>query len=76
MATYSYKGFEGAWAFDYGTKRFHGEIQLKHGVISFTGSSPEDVLKQMERAIDNYLRSCEAGGVAPGHSPKVSNRDS
>ena len=68
LAEYEYKGFTGVWAFDYGTKRFHGEIEMDRGRITFTGSTPEEVIRQMESAVENYLRSCDHADVEPSQS--------
>ena len=60
-----YKGYTGAVEFDDQARIFHGEILDTRDVITFQGSSVEDIEKSFKESIDDYLDFCSERGEQP-----------
>lgn len=57
-----YKSYEGAVAFDDEANIFHGEIINTRDVITFKGSSVEELRRAFEESVDDYLEFCKERG--------------
>ncbi len=60
-----YKGYYGAVEFDPELDQFHGRVMNTRSVISFYGSSVEELREEMATSVDTYLEVCEEQGAAP-----------
>ncbi len=60
-----YKGYYGAVKFDPELDQFHGRVVNTRSVISFYGSSVEELRKEMATSVDAYLEVCEEQGIEP-----------
>ena len=60
-----YKGYEGAVVFDDEAGIFHGEILNTRDVITFQGTSVDELKKAFEDSVDDYLAFCEQRGEEP-----------
>ncbi len=60
-----YKGYHGAVAFDPELDKFHGRVVNTRTVISFYGSSVEQLREEMAASVDTYLEVCEEKGIDP-----------
>jgi len=53
-----YKGYTGIVQFDDEAMIFHGEVVGLRDVITFRGTTPEEIKKEFETSIDGYLDWC------------------
>lgn len=60
-----YKNYIGTIDFDEETMIFHGEVIGLKDVVTFRGSSPQEIKKEFESSIDGYLNWCEELGQEP-----------
>ncbi len=60
-----YKGYHGAVEFDPELDKFHGRLVNTRSVISFYGSSVEELREEMAASVDTYLEVCEEKGIDP-----------
>lgn len=60
-----YKGYTGIVEFDEEAHIFHGEVIGLRDVITFQGTSVEDLEKAMAESIDFYLDWCKERGKKP-----------
>jgi predicted HicB family RNase H-like nuclease len=60
-----YKGYEGAVVFDDEAGIFHGEVLNTRDVITFQGTSVDELKKAFEDSVDDYLAFCEQRGEEP-----------
>ncbi len=60
-----YKGYIGDATFDSVAHLFHGEIINTRDVITFQGTSVEELEKAFRDSIDDYLEWCREDGVEP-----------
>lgn len=66
MGYLKYKGYTGSVEYSPEDDCLFGQVQGLHGtLISYEGESVEDIRKDFEGAIDNYLVSCAERGIAP-----------
>ncbi len=61
----SYKGYMGHVEFDAEAGLFHGEVLDTRDVITFQGTSVEELTKAFHDSIDDYLEFCQQRGEAP-----------
>lgn len=60
-----YKGYTGTTEFDDEAGIFHGEVTLTRDVITFQGTSVDELRQAFRDSIDGYLEWCaERGEVA------------
>lgn len=65
----NYKGFIGEVSFDNDAGILHGRvINLENGDITFQGTSVEEVRKEFQISVDDYL---EFSAIAPATPPKL-----
>lgn len=60
-----YKGYTGVVQFDDEAMIFHGEVIGMRDVITFRGTTPEEIKKEFKKSIDGYLKWCEELEQAP-----------
>lgn len=60
-----YKNYVGVVQFDDEAMIFHGEVMGLRDVITFRGTTPEEIKKEFEASIDGYLEWCKELGQEP-----------
>ena len=60
-----YKGYYGTVEYDNDARIFHGEIVNIRDVITFQGSTVDEIESAFRGSIDDYLEWCIADGVEP-----------
>lgn len=60
-----YKNYIGVVQFDDVAMIFHGEVIGLRDVITFRGTSPEEIKQEFETSVDGYLKWCEELGQEP-----------
>lgn len=66
MGQLKYKGYTGSVEFSDEDNCLFGKVQGLHGtLISYEGTTIDEIRADFESAIDEYLASCESRGVAP-----------
>lgn len=61
----TYKGYTGVVQFDDEAMIFHGEVIGLRDVITFRGTTPEEIKREFEASIDGYLNWCRELGQEP-----------
>jgi predicted HicB family RNase H-like nuclease len=60
-----YKGYEAVVEFDNEAEIFHGEIINVRDVITFQGSSVDELKQAFQDSVDDYLEFCKERGEEP-----------
>jgi predicted HicB family RNase H-like nuclease len=60
-----YKGYEAKVQYDEDARIFHGDIINTRDVITFQGSSVEDLEQAFHDSVDDYLEFCGSRGEEP-----------
>jgi predicted HicB family RNase H-like nuclease len=60
-----YKGYESAVIFDEEAAIFHGEVVNTRDVITFQGTSVDELRQAFEESVDDYLEFCKERGEEP-----------
>ncbi len=60
-----YKGYTAQIAFDDETGAFHGEVINLSDVITFQGSSVEELRQEFANSVEDYLEFCKERGEDP-----------
>jgi predicted HicB family RNase H-like nuclease len=60
-----YKGYMGAVEYDAEAKLFHGDVLNTSDVITFQGTTAEEIETAIRASIDDYLDWCREDGVEP-----------
>ncbi len=60
-----YKGYRAAVTFDDSANVFHGEVVGTRDIITFEGESVDQLQKEFEFSIDDYLAVCAERGREP-----------
>lgn len=60
-----YKGYQAIVEFDDEAKLFHGEVIDTNDVITFQGTSVEELEKAFRDSVDDYLAWCQELGEEP-----------
>lgn len=61
----TYKGYIGDIEYDSEAKIFHGEVVNTRDVITFQGTSVDELEEAFRDSIDDYLSWCDEEGVGP-----------
>jgi predicted HicB family RNase H-like nuclease len=61
----SHRGYHAEIRYDPSADAFHGRVLGMRDVISFYGRTPEELRREMEAAVEDYLEWCMADGVKP-----------
>lgn len=66
MGYMKYKGYTGSVEYSQEDGCLFGKVQGLHGtLISYEGDSVEEIRKDFEEAVDDYLLSCKERGIVP-----------
>jgi len=60
-----YKGYLGTVEYDSEAKIFHGDIINTRDVITFQGTTVNEIEKAFKNSVDDYLAWCKKDGVEP-----------
>lgn len=60
-----YRGYTGIFEFDPSIDAFHGRVLGLQDVVTFEGRSIDEIRKEMEESIEDYLALCEDVGKEP-----------
>jgi predicted HicB family RNase H-like nuclease len=60
-----YKGYLGTVEYDASAKIFHGDIINTRDVITFQGTTVNEIEKAFRESIDDYITWCKEEGVEP-----------
>jgi predicted HicB family RNase H-like nuclease len=60
-----YKGYMGAVEYDAEAKLFHGDVLNTRDVITFQGTTVDEIEAAFRESIDDYLDWCRKDGVEP-----------
>ncbi len=60
-----YKGYTGVFEFDPSIDAFHGRVLGLQDVVTFEGSSVEELRTEMEESVEDYLALCAEVGKDP-----------
>lgn len=63
--TMQYKGYIGSVEFSEEDQILYGRIMGIRGMITYEGESASELVQDFHGAVDDYLASCEAEGIAP-----------
>lgn len=61
----TYKGYKGEVVYDHESKTLHGEVIGTRAVITFQGTSANDIEQAFKDSIDDYIEWCEERGKEP-----------
>ena len=61
-----YKGYESTIEFDEEAELFHGEILNLRDVVTFEGTSVQELRGAFETSVEDYLELCRESGKEPG----------
>ncbi len=61
----NYKGYDAVVQYDDEARIFHGEVINTRTVITFQGTSVEEIEKEFRESVDDYLDWCNERGKAP-----------
>lgn len=66
MGQLKYKGYIGSVEYSEEDKCLFGKVQGLHGtLISYEGTTVDEIKEDFEGAVDDYLASCQARGIEP-----------
>ena len=60
-----YKGYTGVFEFDPSIDAFHGRVIGLQDVVTFEGRSVEELRREMEASVEDYLELCAEAGKEP-----------
>jgi len=61
----NYKGYTGYAEYDDSARVFHGEVSDTRDVITFQGTTVEEIEEAFRESVDDYLEFCEQRGEPP-----------
>ncbi len=70
----NYKSYHGHFNYDEEAKIFHGEVSDLRDVITFQGTSLEELEQAFKDSIDDYLDFCKKLGKTPEKSIKFNTK--
>ena len=63
--TITYKGYIGSVEFSQEDRTFFGKVQGIRSLISYEGTTAEELMKDFIESVDEYLESCKKDGLPP-----------
>ncbi|MDH3208515.1 MAG: type II toxin-antitoxin system HicB family antitoxin [Gemmatimonadota bacterium] len=60
-----YKGYTGVFEYDPSVGAFHGRVVGLQDVVTFEGRSVDELRREMEESVEDYLELCEEVGKDP-----------
>ena len=70
--TIEYKGYVGSVEFSENDSVFFGQIMGIRGLISYEGTTAEELINDFHGAVDDYLELCRTQGIEPERAYKGS----
>ena len=70
--TIEYKGYIGSVEFSEEDSVFHGKVQGIRALISYEGTTAQELIDDFHTAIDDYLELCEEENIEPEKAYKGS----
>lgn len=61
----TYKGYTGHVEFDEESELFHGEVLDTRDVVTFQGTSVDELIQAFHDSVDDYLDYCKERGESP-----------
>lgn len=61
----SYRGYFGSYEICFEDNALHGKIEFINDLVTFEAESPEELKREFEGAVDDYLETCEMVGKEP-----------
>lgn len=61
--TLQYRGYTGSIEVSIEDNLLHGKVLDFNGLISYEGTTIEELIADFHEAIDDYLEQCEANGI-------------
>ena len=68
MNVMTYKGYEALVQYDEDAEIFHGEVMNLRDVITFQGSSAEELKQAFANSVEDYLAFCQERGEEAGEA--------
>lgn len=65
-----YNEYMGSVKFNHKDRIFHGKIEFIDDLVTFEGSSVDELIKAFEEAVEDYIEICETTGKEPQKSFK------
>ena len=69
--TLQYRGYTGSIEVSIEDNLLHGKVLDFNGLISYEGTTIEELIADFHEAIDDYLEQCEANGITPKQPQSV-----
>ena len=66
--TLEYNGYVGSVEFSEQDRIFYGKVKGVHALITYEGTSINELTEDFHEAIDSYLALCETEGIEPEKS--------
>ena len=66
-----YKGYTGYVVYDDEARIFHGEVAAIKAVITFQGTTVDEIEQAFKDSVDDYLDWCEERGKELNHIPNA-----
>ena len=63
--TITYKGYIGSVEFSQEDRTFFGKVQGIRSLISYEGTTTEELMKDFIESVDEYLETCKKEGLPP-----------
>ena len=60
-----HKGYTGSVAFDEDAEIFHGDVEGLRDVVTFQGTTVEEIKRAFRESVDDYLAFCAERGESP-----------
>jgi predicted HicB family RNase H-like nuclease len=60
-----YRGYLGTVEYDAEAKIFHGDVINTRDVITFQGTTVDEIERAFKESVDDYVAWCESEGVEP-----------
>jgi len=60
-----HKGYTGTVAFDEEAEIFHGEVEGLRDVVTFQGTTVEEIKRAFRESVEDYLAFCAERGESP-----------
>ena len=61
----TYKGYTGHVEFDEEAELFHGEVMDTRDVVTFQGTSVDELIQAFHDSVDDYIDYCKERGESP-----------
>lgn len=60
-----YKGYIGSVEFSESDRLFYGKVQGIRSLISYEGTTADELISDFHNAVDDYLSTCKSEGTTP-----------